>query len=172
MGSSNASGLEGLGDAIDLGSFGDSGDIEGSEPRMTLKKRSKSSGQFQLTINFDLDDFDQHHLSADVKRKIVQAFEAANQPKTELKSFGELTSDTQKLGGLVEEDGGIEVNRTEYATLTKALLANMVLERRKQEMHRHLDMEYSKAPTDEVGNLEKPDIQLRKNEFDIYLTPE
>lgn len=74
---------------MDLGSVGVS-DNEIKDPKMTLKKRSKSSGQFQLTINFDLDDFDQHHLSADVKRKLVQAFESSNQPKAAIKSFGEL----------------------------------------------------------------------------------
>ena len=50
--------------------------IEKGEPKMKLKKRSKSSGQFQLTIDFNLDDFDQHHLTPEVKRKIVEAFES------------------------------------------------------------------------------------------------
>lgn len=139
---------------------------------MTLKKRSKSSGQFQLTINFDLDDFDQHHLTADVKKKIVQAFEAQNQPKTQLKSFEELSNDEHKLESILEREEGTAMTQSEYATLTKALLANMVLERRKKEMHGHLNREFANAQADEVGDIEKPDIQLHKQEFDIYLTPQ
>ena len=50
------------------------------------------------------------------------------------------------------------MNQAEYGTLTKALLADMVLERRKKEMHGHLSREFSNASVNEVGDIEKPDI--------------
>ena len=45
--------------------------IDKDEPKMSIKKRSKSSNQFSLTINFSLDDLDHHHLSPMVKNKII-----------------------------------------------------------------------------------------------------
>lgn len=52
---------------------------------MHLKRRSKSSTQFQLTINFDLDEIDQHHLTAEVKNKIISAYDAAENSKRKKK---------------------------------------------------------------------------------------
>jgi len=49
------------------------------DPKMHIKKRSKSSNQFSLTINFDLDDLDHHHLTPMVKEKIISAFKQGEQ---------------------------------------------------------------------------------------------
>ena len=110
--------------------------IDKDEPKMSIKKRSKSSNQFSLTINFSLDDLDHHHLSPMVKNKIIQAYKAEEQNggRQELRSLEELGEDDDKFKKLIMEEQVTKLSQKEFRVLTKALIARMIVEEQEREI--------------------------------------